>query len=82
VSELASSPVDTASRERPTSGPKTRAAPGKRHVRGYGTRRRYRTAVTGLARTTGGDVNMAWTRPTLREICIGMEINGYLPGEL
>ena len=21
---------------------------------------------------------MAWTRPKLREICIGMEINGYL----
>jgi coenzyme PQQ precursor peptide PqqA len=20
---------------------------------------------------------MAWTRPVLREICIGMEINGY-----
>ncbi|MBV8398633.1 MAG: pyrroloquinoline quinone precursor peptide PqqA, partial [Acetobacteraceae bacterium] len=20
---------------------------------------------------------MAWTRPTIREICIGMEINGY-----
>jgi len=20
---------------------------------------------------------MAWSRPTLREICIGMEINGY-----
>jgi len=25
---------------------------------------------------------MAWTRPTLREICIGMEINGYLAGKL
>ena len=24
---------------------------------------------------------MAWTRPTIREICIGMEINGYLPAE-
>jgi len=24
---------------------------------------------------------MAWTRPKLREICIGMEINGYLPAE-
>lgn len=25
---------------------------------------------------------MAWTRPTLREICIGMEINAYMAGEL
>jgi len=25
---------------------------------------------------------MAWTRPKLREICIGMEINGYLGGTL
>jgi coenzyme PQQ precursor peptide PqqA len=25
--------------------------------------------------------DMAWTTPTLVEICIGMEINGYLPPE-
>jgi len=25
---------------------------------------------------------MAWKRPVIREICIGMEINAYLPGEL
>jgi len=25
---------------------------------------------------------MAWTRPRLREICIGMEINGYFAGKL
>jgi coenzyme PQQ precursor peptide PqqA len=25
---------------------------------------------------------MAWTRPKLREICIGMEINGYFAGTL
>ncbi|ARQ00424.1 coenzyme PQQ precursor peptide PqqA [Pseudorhodoplanes sinuspersici] len=24
---------------------------------------------------------MAWTTPTLVEICIGLEINGYLPPE-
>ena len=29
-----------------------------------------------------GDTTMAWTRPILREICIGMEINGYLAGKL
>jgi coenzyme PQQ precursor peptide PqqA len=27
-------------------------------------------------------VFMAWTTPTLVEICIGLEINGYLPAEL
>ena len=25
---------------------------------------------------------LAWTTPTLIEICIGLEINGYLPAEL
>jgi coenzyme PQQ precursor peptide PqqA len=24
---------------------------------------------------------MAWTTPILSEICIGLEINGYLPAE-
>jgi coenzyme PQQ precursor peptide PqqA len=24
---------------------------------------------------------MTWTTPTLLEICIGLEINGYLPAE-
>ena len=28
------------------------------------------------------DTTMAWTTPTLIEICIGLEINGYLPAEL
>jgi coenzyme PQQ precursor peptide PqqA len=30
----------------------------------------------------GGNVAMAWTTPTLVEICIGLEINGYLPAEI
>jgi coenzyme PQQ precursor peptide PqqA len=25
--------------------------------------------------------NMAWTTPVLVEICVGLEINGYLPAE-
>jgi len=25
---------------------------------------------------------MAWTTPTLVEICLGLEINGYLPAEI
>jgi coenzyme PQQ precursor peptide PqqA len=25
---------------------------------------------------------MTWSTPTLFEICIGLEINGYLPAEL
>jgi coenzyme PQQ precursor peptide PqqA len=28
-----------------------------------------------------GGLSMAWTTPTLVEICIGLEINGYLPAE-
>jgi coenzyme PQQ precursor peptide PqqA len=28
-----------------------------------------------------GEIPMAWTTPTLVEICIGLEINGYLPAE-
>jgi coenzyme PQQ precursor peptide PqqA len=30
---------------------------------------------------TLGKTAMAWTTPTLVEICIGLEINGYLPAE-
>jgi coenzyme PQQ precursor peptide PqqA len=26
-------------------------------------------------------LRMVWTTPTLVEICIGLEINGYLPAE-
>jgi coenzyme PQQ precursor peptide PqqA len=33
-------------------------------------------------RAPGGDNKMTWTTPTLVEICIGLEINGYLPAEL
>jgi coenzyme PQQ precursor peptide PqqA len=29
----------------------------------------------------GEEYPMAWTTPTLIEICIGLEINGYLPAE-
>jgi coenzyme PQQ precursor peptide PqqA len=37
-------------------------------------------ALTCIART--GRMMMAWTTPTLVEICIGLEINGYEPAEL
>jgi coenzyme PQQ precursor peptide PqqA len=30
---------------------------------------------------TGRTTIMSWTTPTLVEICIGLEINGYLPAE-
>jgi coenzyme PQQ precursor peptide PqqA len=35
-----------------------------------------------LATTFEEDQTMAWTTPTLVEICIGLEINGYLPAEI
>jgi coenzyme PQQ precursor peptide PqqA len=31
--------------------------------------------------TNQGKRTMAWTTPILVEICIGLEINGYLPAE-
>jgi coenzyme PQQ precursor peptide PqqA len=27
------------------------------------------------------ETRMYWTTPTLEEICVGLEINGYLPAE-
>jgi coenzyme PQQ precursor peptide PqqA len=44
--------------------------------------------LQGATKTEAADCNhgqrktiMAWTTPTLVEICIGLEINGYLPAE-
>jgi coenzyme PQQ precursor peptide PqqA len=33
------------------------------------------------SRSRMGDRPMTWTTPTLVEICIGLEVNGYLPAE-
>jgi coenzyme PQQ precursor peptide PqqA len=35
----------------------------------------------GWTRSIARRKSMAWTTPTLVEICIGLEINGYLPAE-
>jgi coenzyme PQQ precursor peptide PqqA len=35
----------------------------------------------GLVETVNEEETMTWTTPTLTEICIGLEINGYLPAE-
>jgi coenzyme PQQ precursor peptide PqqA len=35
----------------------------------------------GLTPRSGGLKIMTWTTPTLVEICLGLEINGYLPAE-
>jgi len=34
-----------------------------------------------VGRVKTKETTMAWTTPTLVEICIGLEINGYLPAE-
>jgi coenzyme PQQ precursor peptide PqqA len=34
-----------------------------------------------IANPSEGRTTMAWTTPILVEICIGLEINGYLPAE-
>jgi coenzyme PQQ precursor peptide PqqA len=43
---------------------------------GLGLSIRQRAALRGQE-----DMLMAWTTPTLVEICLGLEINGYLPAE-
>src|SRR5215203_5705304 len=40
-----------------------------------------RLRALGSWRTTVRGSTMAWTTPTLVEICVGLEINGYLPAE-
>ena len=37
-------------------------------------------AITGLE-AVNEEETMTWATPTLTEICIGLEINGYLPAE-
>ncbi|MCC6780771.1 MAG: pyrroloquinoline quinone precursor peptide PqqA [Hyphomicrobiales bacterium] len=37
--------------------------------------------LTSLHFKTLGKTTMAWNTPTVVEICIGLEINGYLPAE-
>jgi coenzyme PQQ precursor peptide PqqA len=34
-----------------------------------------------MATPSANGAIMAWTTPVLIEICIGLEINGYLPAE-
>jgi coenzyme PQQ precursor peptide PqqA len=43
-----------------------------------------RSASAGALRihSKRGGFVMAWSRPKLREICIGMEINGYFAGKI
>jgi coenzyme PQQ precursor peptide PqqA len=36
---------------------------------------------SGSSEAAGGGNIMSWSTPTLVEICIGLEINGYLPAE-
>ena len=56
-------------------------------LRGFGTQTTLKgngpvsCRVTRQNKTRRGNV-MAWTTPTLVEICIGLEINGYLPAEI
>jgi coenzyme PQQ precursor peptide PqqA len=44
-------------------------------------RQRRRCAQSGSAPQAQEETTMAWTTPILVEICIGLEINGYLPAE-
>jgi len=42
---------------------------------------RWKTTKASREAAQGEEMTMAWTTPTLVEICIGLEINGYLPAE-
>jgi coenzyme PQQ precursor peptide PqqA len=42
---------------------------------------RFRGDKDRIRRPPGEEMTMAWTTPTLVEICVGLEINGYLPAE-
>ena len=46
-------------------------------------RRQFRSTILMVCESSHNNVEelMAWTTPTLVEICIGLEINGYLPAE-
>jgi coenzyme PQQ precursor peptide PqqA len=39
------------------------------------------TTLKARETTAAEETSMAWTTPILVEICIGLEINGYLPAE-
>jgi coenzyme PQQ precursor peptide PqqA len=41
----------------------------------------FNTLSQAIKSGTHAEETMAWTTPTLVEICIGLEINGYLPAE-
>ena len=45
-------------------------------------RTRHASAKQGQREKVKRNMTMAWTTPTLVEICIGLEINGYLPAEI
>jgi coenzyme PQQ precursor peptide PqqA len=60
----------------------TQARGALRHQRRKGCLRESPTRFILMRFTrTLGKRQMAWTTPTLVEICIGLEINGYLPAE-
>jgi coenzyme PQQ precursor peptide PqqA len=40
-----------------------------------------RSAAADCHGSRKGEKPMAWTTPVLVEICVGLEINGYLPAE-
>ena len=64
-------PVDRAGAAQPHGCVRGSAA-----LRGGASRISLLSSFTNLGKTT-----MAWTTPTLVEICLGLEINGYLPAE-
>jgi coenzyme PQQ precursor peptide PqqA len=54
---------------------------GRAGLRGIEPKARFARWFATGGRARLKEKTMAWTTPTLVEICIGLEINGYLPAE-
>jgi coenzyme PQQ precursor peptide PqqA len=55
-----------------------RLCPSSRYAEGFGL---FAARETTSANFIEGGHYMVWTTPTLVEVCVGLEINGYLPAE-
>jgi coenzyme PQQ precursor peptide PqqA len=55
--------------------------PGREHCRSACAGARHQLGYCGQNKDFEEDNPMAWTTPILVEICVGLEINGYLPAE-
>jgi coenzyme PQQ precursor peptide PqqA len=53
----------------------------QRHWKGILRSRLYRLYYSSTLNVRKWEDTMAWTTPVLVEICVGLEINGYMPAD-